>query len=211
MEKNISTIIFDFGNVLIDLDIPGFQDQIQDLLGLPTEEEKQMIDEVMDSYECGLISNEFFINRIIKLSRKPVHARDIIQCWNSMLVGIKPDTLKTLQNLRLHYKTYILSNTNQLHIEWVHKHLKDKYGIDEFEKEYLHGAFYSHEMKMAKPDPEIYKEVQSTIDVPPDQIVFIDDLEENVVGARNAGWRSTVHKPGSSITKTLQPYITQLQ
>ncbi|MBY5956696.1 HAD family phosphatase [Membranicola marinus] len=206
MEKKLSTIIFDFGNVLIDLDIPGFRQRMSNLTGIQPADQSHKIREVMASYECGLLSTELFINRIIKLSARPVQALDIIQCWNSMLVGIKPETLKILRHFKSHFDTYLLSNTNALHIEWVHRHLKDEHNITAFETEYLHGSFYSHELKMAKPDPQIYQEVQRRIEVPGEQILFIDDLEENVAGAKNAGWHSVVHPPGHSIADTLNSF-----
>ena len=103
MEKNISTVIFDFGNVLIDLDIPRFNHNFRELMGLPREinlEEERKFHEVMASYEHGLISSEIFINSIIKLSHHSVQALDVISQWNSMLVGIKPETLHFLKDLK---------------------------------------------------------------------------------------------------------------
>lgn len=204
MEKNISAIIFDFGNVLIDLDISLFNRNIRELTGLHTEEEKKAFIEVIASYEKGLISTELFINRLIKLSDNRIQAREIIECWNSMLVGIKPESLDLLKILKPHYRTFILSNTNPLHINWVHRHLKTIHGIKDFEKNYLHGAFYSHDMNLAKPDPEIYKTVESRTNIPADEILFIDDLEENVKGALMAGWNATLHPAKENLQETLE-------
>lgn len=208
MEKKVSTIIFDFGNVLIDLDIPGFYQKIWQLTGIRPEEEKQAFAEIMASYERGSIDTDLFINRLIRLSKNSVQARDIVQCWNSMLLGIKPETLHFLKDLKTKYKTYILSNTSPLHIEWVHNHLKKVHGVEEFEGKFLNGAFYSHELKLAKPEPEIYRVVQSQIGVPPVEILFIDDLERNVFGAREVGWNATLHDPGKSVMETLKPFIS---
>src|SRR5690606_18769998 len=139
---------------------------------------------------------DLFINRMIRMSKTNVQAWDVIQCWNSMLVGIKPETLDFLKDLKTKYKTYILSNTNPLHIEWVQSHLKKVHGVQELEEIYLNGVFYSHNLKLAKPQPEIYSVVQSQIGALPEEILFIDDLDKNVQGAQEAGWTATKHLPG---------------
>ncbi len=208
MEKKVSTVIFDFGNVLIDLDIPGFYQKVSELTGIRSAEDKQIFEETMSLYERGLINTDLFINRVIHLSKTSVQAWDVIQCWNSMLVGIKPETLDFLKDLKTKYKTYILSNTNPLHIEWVHNHLKRVHGVEEFEVKYLHRAFYSHQLKLAKPQPEIYKVVQSLIGVLPEEILFVDDLEKNVYGARDVGWIATRHIPGNPLKETLKSFIS---
>src|SRR5690606_40534223 len=66
MEKNISTVIFDFGNVLIDLDIPAFDRNIQELTGLDTADVPGILGKSIAAYERGEISTELFINHIIR-------------------------------------------------------------------------------------------------------------------------------------------------
>lgn len=208
MEKNISTIIFDFGNVLMDLDIPGFHDRMEELTGLNQADEMTKLDFHALAYEQGQIGTELFINQVIRVSKRSVQAREIIDCWNSMLLGIQPRTLHLLRDLKTHYRTFILSNTNPLHIEWVYQHLRTVHGIVDFENEFLNGAFYSHQLNMIKPDPEIYFQVQKQVATPADQILFLDDLERNVLAAREAGWNAVVHPPGTDLESTLSDYIS---
>lgn len=211
MEKNISTIIFDFGNVIIDLDLHRFEHNFHALLGIPQGSDlakERAIYKIIASYERGQINTEVFINRIIKSSPQSVQALDVIQCWNSMLVGIKPEKLSFLKDLKKKYQLYILSNTNPLHIEWVHKHLTKVHNVDDFGNHYLHGVFYSHELKMAKPEPRIYHSVQLKLDIQPEEIFFIDDREENIQGARDAGWTAAIHDPGLPLRKTLHSILS---
>lgn len=208
MEKNISTIIFDFGNVLIDLDIRGFNARIRELTGLHDEADIAPLEERARAYERGELSTELFINNVIKLSRHPLQARQIIDCWNSMLVGIRPETLHLLTWLKNQYATYILSNTNPLHIQWVYEHLRMTHQIVDFEKRYLHGAFYSYQVNLIKPDPRIYERVVSDTGTSPENILFLDDLEQNVLGAHRAGWNAVIHPPGRDLMNSLTTYIT---
>ena len=207
MEKNISTVIFDFGNVLIDLDIPAFDRNIQELTGLDTADVPGILGKSIAAYERGEISTELFINHIIRHSRRSIQAREIIQGWNSMLLGIRPEILTLLKILKVQYQTYILSNTNPLHIQWVHQHLLASHGVSDFEKNFLHGAFYSHQLKLSKPNPEVYKSVTDRLGVAPERILFLDDLEENVAGARLYGWNAIIHQPGTPLENSLRSFI----
>ena len=208
MEKNISTIIFDFGNVLIDLDIRGFNARIRELTGLHDEADIDPLEERARAYERGELSTELFINHVIQLSRHPLQARQIIDCWNSMLVRIRPETLNLLRWLKDQYFTYILSNTNPLHIQWVHHHLRTVHKVENFEKSHLHGAYYSHQVHLIKPDRRVYEHVVHDTGTSPEKILFLDDLEQNVLSAQRAGWNATVHPPEKNLEDTLSSYIS---
>jgi HAD superfamily hydrolase (TIGR01509 family) len=53
---------------------------------------------------------------------------------------------------------------------------------------------YSDEVGCKKPDPRIYRLMQRALDVEPEQIVFLDDLEANVLAARACGWQAIRHR-----------------
>ncbi|MFG0330921.1 MAG: HAD-IA family hydrolase [Phycisphaerales bacterium] len=84
--------------------------------------------------------------------------------------------------------TACLSNTNEAH--W--KRLKPANGDHpEFPSVVkLQRHFASHEMRLAKPDAEIYESFQNAVGIEPKRILFFDDLAENVEAARAAGWRA---------------------
>ncbi len=61
---------------------------------------------------------------------------------------------------------------------------------------------YSHEVGLAKPDPAIYALAASRLGVAPDEVVLLDDVPENVDGARAAGWHAVLHEEtGRSIVE----------
>jgi HAD superfamily hydrolase (TIGR01509 family) len=61
---------------------------------------------------------------------------------------------------------------------------------------------YSHEVGLAKPDPEIYVLTASRLGVRPGEIVFLDDVPANVDAARAAGWHAVLHEDAArSITE----------
>ncbi|MBI5631570.1 MAG: HAD family phosphatase [Elusimicrobia bacterium] len=88
-------------------------------------------------------------------------------------------TAALLKRLRKTHKVYLLSNTNELHYDYISRNYS-------FTKQ-VHGAVLSHELGLRKPEPEIYRAALKKARALPAQAVFIDDLAENVDAARRAG------------------------
>ena len=91
--------------------------------------------------------------------------------------------------------TYLLSNTNALHIE----HIKERYAFPGLVK----GAILSHELKLRKPQREIYEAALKMSGTLPEETVFIDDLEENCEGARKAGLHAIRYRGAKDLKKRL--------
>ena len=83
------------------------------------------------------------------------------------------------------YRLFLLSNTNDLHIESV----KNSVGIPFFTefKNCFEQFYLSHEINLRKPDTEIYEFVLKSNQLSPDETLFVDDLKENTVGASLLG------------------------
>ena len=96
--------------------------------------------------------------------------------------------------LREKYVVYLLSNTNEIHWKWTCKNLFPYRTFkveDYFEKTYL-----SFEMKMAKPEPEIFKAILDDAGIEPEETLFIDDSEINCKAAQNLGISTYTAKAG---------------
>ncbi len=76
---------------------------------------------------------------------------------------------------------FLLSNTNQPHVEWIRERYPDVFPLFDH-------LVLSHEVGVRKPDPAIYRHLESISGQPPDRHVFIDDLTRNVKGACDVGW-----------------------
>ena len=101
-----------------------------------------------------------------------------------------------LKNLSGRMPTYLLSNTNALHIE----HIRERYAFPAIVK----GAILSHELKLRKPQREIYEAALRMSGTAPDETVFIDDLEENCAGARKAGLHAIRYRGAKDLKKRLE-------
>ena len=157
--KGIKNLLIDLGGVLINLDRQRCIEHFQKL-GLQNVDallDIQNQDGLLMQQEKGLITPAEFRDGVRKMIGKAVSDKQIDAAWNSFLVDIPTQKLDLLLKLREKYVVYLLSNTNQIHWEWTCAHLFPYRTFkveDYFEKTYL-----SFEMKMAKPEPEIFKAI----------------------------------------------------
>ena len=115
----------------------------------------------------------------------------IDKAWDAMLLELPYSRLKMLGNLRPQYQTLVLSNTNEIHVKTFDRIVgavsEGKLIADFFDK-----VYYSNEMGMRKPDPEIYSFVIEENNLEPSKTLFIDDMEQNIQGANSLGIK-TLH------------------
>jgi len=78
---------------------------------------------------------------------------------------------------------YLLSTTNEPHVTWLREHYG--YVFDLFDH-----CFLTCEIGLRKPDLALFRHAESVTQQPPERHVFVDDREENVAGARAAGWHA---------------------
>ena len=205
-------IIFDFGNVLIDLDYPKAIASFNQLLGTEWDLQTQLPQRVIswiNAFESGMIAEETFLWKFQHHYNSNLNPRDIISAWNSLLIGMPAKRFPFLLDLRKKYTTVLLSNTNSFHIQWIRNYLKKEHGVHNWEADYFDKVFYSHEVLCRKPEYNIYKHVMEQLTCRADDIIFIDDLKENILAARAIGWYGIVHKPKDSIEEKLETYISE--
>jgi putative hydrolase of the HAD superfamily len=207
ISEPIRNIIFDFGGVLLDIDYRLTYAAMSDLLGLPKlpEDNPVALKDILIRYEKGEIGTESFIWTLQRTSKKEIpHGDAIIRAWNAMLLGWNVSKFNLLEQLQKKYDLFLLSNTNALHISWVHQDLKTSHNIHDFEKRFFKKVYYSHEVGMRKPDREIYQFVTTDANVIPEETLFIDDLPENLLGALNLGWNVYHHNPNDNLEEILR-------
>jgi len=195
-------LLFDLGNVIIDLDVDGAFEKLGKLFRKDVD--RKIIDKTLIEYECGRITSETFINNLLDQSRLHVQGAEIVDAWNSMLVGIPVYRLEMLRMLMNEYNVYLLSNTNAIHLEWVHQHVKKRHRVDNFEKEHFHQAYYSHLVGDRKPLPSIFKHIIDDSFMTPGLTLYMDDIKENLDVAKKLGFKTYLVKPGEEIAEYLK-------
>ncbi|WP_224490770.1 HAD family hydrolase [Robertkochia flava] len=193
MTPNIKNIIFDFGDIFINLDkeaplrgitrvAPGF---------MPDPE----IDRINKLYEKGKITTEVFVDHY--RSKLPGSSeQELIRIWNSIILDLPEQRIAFLEHLKNNhsYRLFLLSNTNALHMQQVLLNT----GRPVFERfRSLFEKFYlSHEIGMRKPDEEIYRFVLDQNNLQAGETLFIDDLHENTNAAAKIGIHTWTLEPG---------------
>ena len=178
----IKNIIFDFGDIFINLDKPATYREMAKL-GVTDITEEMM--SVYHKYEKGLISTEAFIN--FYHDKFSIAKEDLIFAWNAILSDFPKNRLAFLKELSKSkkYRLFLLSNTNDLHIKWVQDSLGDVF-YNEF-KNSFEQFYLSHEINFRKPDSEIYEFVLNENNLIADETLFVDDLKENTDAANKLG------------------------
>jgi glucose-1-phosphatase len=200
--QEVRNLLFDLGNVIIDLDIDKTFKEMKSLLR--SDADKNVIDRILIEYECGRVSTDIFINTLLSQSNRSVQALDIIEAWNAMLIGIPSHRLEMLRILKDNFNVYLLSNTNELHLEWVHRYLKRIHDINDFEQRFFDKAFYSHLVGDRKPMSSIYTHVIDDATVIPSLTLYMDDVQENIDVAESLGFKTYLVTQQVDIAEHLQ-------
>jgi len=178
----IKTLIFDFGDVFINLDKEGAMKNAMDLFQIETFE-ADMIKTNM-SYETGNISTEAFIN-YYRSKFTFLTQEDIVSAWNYILKDFPRYRLNFIQDLASEKRLnlILLSNTNEMHIDYIKRHISFYNAFKNcFDKFYL-----SHEIRLRKPNTDTFEFVLSENNLNPEECLFIDDTAENTRTAETLG------------------------
>jgi glucose-1-phosphatase len=177
----ITTIIFDFGDIFINLEKEA-QIEAFNKLGLfgPNDE----LVAANDLFEKGEISEIQFIETFQKYIPDAT-VDEIRKAWNSIIGDFPLYRLEFLQLLTRKYKLFLLTNTDEIHIS----RFEHKAGITFFSDFYqcFEKVYYSYEMGMRKPDPAIFKLILNKYDLSPKRTLFIDDKKVNTDAAASLG------------------------
>ena len=189
----IKNIVFDFGDVFINLDKEATFKRLKEL---GVNEFTIELLELAKQYEMGMITTREFVNTF-KSYFPSISETDFKNAWNSMLLDFplyRLSFLKSLANSKK-YRIFLLSNTNDLHISWIQKTWGRKL-FSEF-KNCFEKFYLSHEIHLRKPNKNIYEFVIESNKLTPEETFFVDDTEENTVVANKLGIKTWQINPNS--------------
>lgn len=198
--KNIQHIIFDLGEVIINIDRQAVRNQMLNKGVENIDEIHQILSEknVYFDFETGAISEEQFRGAIREATGIPLTDQEIDDTWNAMLLDIPKERVRFMTKLKSRYKLYLLSNTNSIHWRAYDQGFQDAYDYPGINTFFTH-AWYSFLMGVRKPDPEIFRMVLQEGCFEAGEVAFIDDLKENTDAARSVGIHGIHLAPGMEI------------
>ena len=180
----IKTIIFDFGDVFINLDKEATNRKLKEM---NIEDLPESISAKNREYEQGFVTSDE-ISEHYQTHFPMLQKQDFIDSWNSILLEFPEYRFKFIQKLseKRDYQLILLSNTNENHIEYI----KENVPFFEDFKDCFDAFYLSHEIGMRKPNPDIFEYVLKQHHIRPENSLFIDDTAENVATASRLGFHT---------------------
>lgn len=178
----IKNIIFDFGDIFINLDKPA---TLRELAKLGVTDISESMMKVYHQYEMGLISTDEFVGYFH--NEFGIAKEDLIRSWNAILLDFPKERLQFIKELSASkkYRLFLLSNTNDLHISWIQNDWGSEL-YNEF-KNCFEQFYLSHEIHFRKPNADIYEFVLQENNLVAEETLFIDDTKENTDSANELG------------------------
>lgn len=190
--KKIKNIIFDYGNVIFEIDFKRAQTALIQL-GITNIEDffaHKSHHDIFNNFETAAISSAEFRAGIREASsNKEITDEQIDAAWNSLLIGVPPNVHEVLLKVKEKYRTFLLSNNNEIHYNWIVDYLKREFDMPD-NSSLFERAYYSQQMFLRKPHVEIFEQVLAENNLDPEETLFIDDSPQHLVGAKQAGMQT---------------------
>jgi putative hydrolase of the HAD superfamily len=195
-------IFFDFGNVVAYFDYLILFGRFGKRVGLTAEAFRDRLagrgfDSLLADFERGALTPELFAATLCRHGEIEVPFAEFVPDWSdifrpnesvcALIAGLKAKG----------YPIYLGSNTNALHADHYRRQLAATLGL-------MDGFVLSYEVGHNKPAPEFFRACSEVARTPPESCIFIDDLDENIAGARRAGLRGIVYRDTKSLVDDLR-------
>jgi glucose-1-phosphatase len=196
----LKNIIFDLGGVLLDID---YHRPVQEFAALGISSFEDMYSQaaanpLFEQLETGKISNSDFLDAIAALAPQPLTHQQVTGAWNSILLHFRQPSMVFLQALQQRYNIYLLSNTNNIHLEQIQKILQQDTGTQHLD-DYFTKAWYSSKLGLRKPERDIYEFVLKDGGLAAAETLFIDDSVQNIEAAAVLGIKTHLLQPSEAI------------
>ena len=205
--KNIKHIIFDLGNVILNIE---YQKTINEFNKIGIKDasffySQSIQQEIFNLLETGKISEFDFLIEVNKLCPKASH-KQILSAWNALILDLPQKRISLINNLKSSFSIYLLSNTNVIHINEI----KKKIGVKKYNSFYnlFNKVYYSHEIGLRKPNPEAFNIILNENDLNVNEVLFIDDSIQHIKTAKKLGIK-TYHLTKDESIEAIFPDIVQ--
>lgn len=193
----IDVVAFDIGNVVLDFDFSIMLGRASRLCG-------RRVQDIADwfsasglerEFELGRIAPETFHIRVVEGLGLPMDFQEFKMLWNSIFTQtLGTESILAALSKKVHLAAG--SNTNPLHLE----HIRATFPV----LEVFQPLLASCEVGLRKPEPDFYRALCKAVDAPGEKVLFIDDLESNVSGAKRTGLQATLFRGARDLKRQLK-------
>jgi HAD superfamily hydrolase (TIGR01509 family) len=194
----IRTVVSDLGRVVLWFDNNVFLRKLAGRAGKPFPEVKAAVHgdlELIRRFDAGAVTPADFHERVMEVVGANLPYGDFFEMYNDIFSPNTP-AIEVLARVKAAgYKILLLSNTDPERFDFVRGRFPEILFFD--------GYVLSYELKLLKPDPAIYLAAARLAGCRPAECVFIDDTEENVQGALEAGLAGIHYLPETDLAAEL--------
>jgi putative hydrolase of the HAD superfamily len=143
-----------------------------------------------------------FLEELKKIVKPGTSDQQIIDAWNSILLDLPEERLFILEKAAENHRIFLLSNTNDIHIQEFNHYLLNEHNLPSLEP-FFESLYLSYEVGLRKPDPKIFEYVLQDAGLDPATTLFIDDSIQHIQAAHELGI-VTHHLVNQSIVDLLE-------
>lgn len=187
--QKIKNIIFDYGNVIFEIDFKKAQNALQQLGIIDIEHffAHKNHNNLFNDFETASITPDQFRTGIRDAAENTALTDEQIdEAWNSLLIGVPPNIHHVLLKVKEKYRTFLLSNNNEIHYNYIMDYLKREHDMENIDH-LFERAYFSQQMNLRKPNVEIFEQVLKENNLNPEETLFIDDSPQHIEGGKKAG------------------------
>ncbi|HSN67640.1 MAG TPA: HAD family phosphatase [Thermoanaerobaculia bacterium] len=191
--------VFDLGNVLIRLAYDRVLQRVESRSRISRDELVSLLDSAggYRDLERGLITFRDF-HRILRDRAGYIDdLRTFRDVWGDFFEGPVEGIDEVLRRVRKRYRVAFLSNSNEVHAEVIPRQYAPLFAKNDV-------FVFSHRLRCAKPDPEIFQQTLELLGAKPEEVLFVDDLAENVAAARNLGIHAFQFRDAVGLVRDLE-------
>jgi putative hydrolase of the HAD superfamily len=197
----VDALLFDLGGVLVRIDFDRALAHWAACSGTEVAalRPRFKFDDTLARYECGEVQASDYYATLRRSLGIDIPDHEFDHGWNDIFTGEMDGIEAILEGLRGRVPLYVFSNTNVDHQRvWTSRFAHVLAPFDRI--------FTSCDVGRRKPTPEAFHAVAQAIDVPPERILFFDDLRANVEGAMAVGMHAVQVRSTADIAQALSSY-----
>ncbi|MBA9077526.1 MULTISPECIES: HAD family hydrolase [Rufibacter] len=203
--SSIKNIIFDLGGVIINIDYALSTDALKAYSKTADQVDfsQKAQSELFDLYERGDITCAEFRDGLRREYDIEATDEQIDMAWNTMLLDIPAERIELLRSLKKHYKLFLLSNTNAIHMKAFNQTVQDCFGMPSLDS-LFDKPYYSHLVRRRKPGAEVFEQILAENGLQAEETLFIDDSIQHIEGAKMVGLQTLHLAPPLTINQALK-------